>query len=176
MQSPQNMQNMMQMMQNMMKSQTQPQIFDPTKFDVRTKRTWMNQTIYQSKVGLYKLFPKFKSSTFTFLNNFVPELSDNICEVFVIHEHVLDVAEQYTDKGINYDQTNGLNPVVLNVVGRDFSGSNFESCENVRDEILAIRTNFCVTLGNCTCYPMKEDECVYSKLITVIKIIIEKIN
>ena len=167
MQNMQNMQNMMNMMGKIM--QPQQMIFDPKKMDQRMKRTLMNQTIAQTKIGLYKSFPKFKPISFSFISNFNPGVPNNICEVSVVHEHVLDIVEQYAEKGINYTNNNNMNPVVLNIVGSDFSGSNLESNENIRDEIINIRTTFNNTLGTHSPYPLKEYECVYSKVVTIIR-------
>ncbi len=166
----QNAQNMMNMMNNFMGNQMiQPVAFDPSKLDARFKRTLTNQTIAQTKIGLYKLFPKFKPLTSSFVQNFNPGPPNNICEVSVVFEHVLDVAEKYAEKGTNYMSGNNMNPVILNIVGKDFSGTNLESNENIRDEIINIRTTFSNSIGTNGVYPMKEDECVYSKIVTVIR-------
>jgi hypothetical protein len=166
----QQQQNMMAMMNNFMKSQqNMQQIFDPKKLDPRSKRTLINQTIAQTKIGLYKAFPKFKSISCQFTSNFNPGVPNNICEVDVVYDHILDVAELYAEKGINYTQTNNMNPVIINVVGREFSGSNLETCENIRDEIVNIRTTFSNTIGSNPPYPMNEEECVYSRVVTIIR-------
>jgi hypothetical protein len=75
----------------------------------------------------------------------------------------------YAEKGTNYVSGNNMNPVILNVVGKEFSGTNLESNENVRDQIINIRTTFNNSIGTNNVYPMKEDECVYSKIVTVIR-------
>jgi len=170
MQDAQNMQNMINMMNNFMGSQMQqPIAFDPSKIDRQFKRALMNHTIAQTKIGLYKSFPKFKSLSSPYVSNFNPGPPNNICDVSVMYEHVLDVAEQYAEKGMNYGSNNNMNPVVLNIVGREFTGNNLETNENIRDEIINIRTTFNNSIGTGNIYPMKEDECVYCKIITVIR-------
>lgn len=175
-----NQQNMMAMMNNFMKmqqngqnmqqmQQMQPTIFDPRKMDARYKRTMVNQTISQTKIGLYKAFPIFKSTSCNYTSNFNPGVPNNICEVTIVHEHMLDAVEPYVEKGINYTPTNNMNPVIVNVVGREFNGCNLEACENIRDEIINIRTTFSNTIGSNPPYPMNEEECVYSRMVTVIK-------
>ena len=161
-------QNMMNMM-NMMNNFNAVQVFDPSKIDQRMKKTLMNQTISYSKIGPYKMVPKFKPLTFQFINNFNPGVPSNICEVKIVYEHVLDVLEHYSEKGINYTSNNNMNPVVLNIVGRDFTGSNLESNEEIRDEIINLRTTFNSSLSTSPPFPLKEDECVYMKSITVIR-------
>lgn len=163
-------QNMMNMM-NMMNNFTAPQqtIFDPRRCNPRDKRVLTNQTITQSKIGLYQKFPKYKPLVYTYMDSFIPRFPTSICDVDVLYEHVLDVAEKYTEKGLMISAANGMNPVVMNVVGRDFSGTNLESNEEIRDEIINIRTTFNNSLGTRVPFPLKEDDCVYSKSITVIR-------
>ena len=163
----QQMQNMMNLANNFM--QMQPIIFDPRKIDDRMRKQLANTTIYQVKNGLYQKFPIFKLISFSYIPNYDPGVPNNICDVEVVYDHVLDAAEKYADKGVNYSMTSGLNPIVVNVVGKEFNGSNLELCQNMRDQIINIRTTFCSAVGTHPPFPIKEDECVYSKLITVVK-------
>ncbi len=162
--NPQMFQNMMMMMSKMQ----QPIIFNPKTLDIRFKRSIMNKTLYQSTYGLFKDIPLFKTMQYSY-NNFNPNLPDNICDVEVVHEHSLDVAEQHAEKGLQISRTNGLNPVILNIVGKDFSGSNIESFENIKDEILFMRTNISRALITPSSYPLKETTCTYDGMITVIR-------
>jgi hypothetical protein len=164
-----NMQQNMSNMMNMMNNFNVVQIFDPNKIDPRMKKSLMNQTISFSKLGPYKMVPKFKPITFQFIQNFNPGAASNICEVKVIYEHVLDILEMYAEKGTNYTANNNMNPVVLNIVGREFIGSNLESSEEIRDEIINLRTTFNSSIGTSPPFPLREDECVYMKSITVIR-------
>lgn len=163
-----NMPNMLNMM-GQMPQMPQVMTFDPTKCDTRFKKTMMNQTIAQTKIGMYKNLPKFKPLTSSYYQDYNPGPPTNICEVSVVFEHVIDAAEPYAEKGLNYNSGNNMNPVVLNVVGNEFMGTNLESSENVRDELINIRTTFNNTIGTNSVFPMKEDECVYSKIVTVIR-------
>jgi hypothetical protein len=146
----------------------QQNIFDPGNIDQRIKKSTMNQTIYNTKLGLYKNFPNMKSNSFSYMSNFSPGVPNNICDVQIVHEHMLDAAEKYSQKGTqNYSNTSY--PVIINMVGPEFSGTNMELSENMRDEIINLRTTFC---GSCSLgdyYPVKKNECVYNKLITVIR-------
>jgi hypothetical protein len=103
--------------------------------------------------------------------NFNPGIPTSICEVEVVYEHAIDVAEQYAEKGIMYTTNNNMNPVVLNVVGKNFTGLNLESNEDIRDDIINIRTTFCNTTGHTSGsqFPVKEKQCVYSKAVSVIR-------
>ena len=81
-------------MQNMIGSM-KPMPFDPHKIDSRLKRSWISMNISQSKSILYKQFPRHESMTFTYTGKCNPGKADNICEVSVVYEHALDVAEKY---------------------------------------------------------------------------------
>lgn len=156
-------------MVNMMNQQTQKVMFNPKNMDQTLRRSIMNQTIYQSAYGLFKEIPLCKTITHTYLSKFNPEMPDNICDVEVIYEHSLDIAEKYAEKGLQISKNNGLNPVVLNIVGTNFAGSNIESFENIKDELLFMRTNLSRVFMNTNIYPMKESMCAYDKMITVIR-------
>ncbi len=166
-----NMMNNMNMMNNINMMQINPNniVFNPDKLDPREKRAFIYQTIAHTKI-LYNKLPSFKPISFPFLDGYNPGEIDNICEVCVEYEHVLDIAEKYAEKGMmQFTPTNNMNPVILNVVGNEFNGTNFESNDQIRDEIINIRTTFNNTITNQNNYPIKENECVYTKIITVIR-------
>jgi hypothetical protein len=62
-----------------------------------------------------------------------------------------------------------MNPVVLNVVGKDFTGDNFESSEEMRDEMMNIRTTFCTNPIKHNIYPIKDNHCVHTPYVSVIR-------
>lgn len=164
---PKTMMQFMNMM-NMMKGSA-PTLPDPKKMDPRVKKNIINQNINQSKIGLYKKYPNFNPITCQLIQNFNPGLPDKLCDVKVVHEHVIDVAEKYAEKGLNFTSTNNMNPVILNTVGKEFSGTNFESSVDIRDQIINMRTSFNNTVGTNSPYPTKDSDCVFSKSVTVIR-------
>ncbi len=167
---PQLMNPMQQPIQQSIPQPIQP--FDPAKLDKRLKRSYVSHTLTCSQIGLYKKFPVYAPIIFPFVDDFEPGPPNNICEVSVEHDHVIDIAEIYAEHGVNnYGSYNNMNPVILNSVGKDFNGSNFEDNDQIRDEIINIRTTFSNTVnaGNKYPYPMKEAECVYSKILTIIR-------
>jgi len=167
------MQQMMQFMNmmNMMKESTssQPELIDPNKIDPRVRKNIINQNITQTQIGLYKKYPNFRPVLFELVQNFTPGVPTNICDVRVEYQHVLDVAEPYVEKGINFTSSNNMNPVILNVVGRDFTGTNFESSEEIRDQVINMRTSFNNTSGSNPPYPLKGSACVYTRSLTIIR-------
>lgn len=174
-----NMQNMnMQMMQNMMQNMNNnfmnantKFVFDPNKLDKQYKKTLINQTITQTKAGMYKSLMQWKSISFPYMQNFNPGIPTSVCETEVVYSHSLDVAEHYAEKGLVYTNNNNMNPVVMHVVGKNFSGLNLEANEDVRDEMIMLRTTFCNTAGHGsgTHYPLQETQCVYAKAVTIIR-------
>ena len=169
MQNLQMMQNMMQNMSNNFIKSNSKFIFDPNKLDKQYKKTLISQTITQTKAGMYKNLLQWKSIPFPFMQNFNPGIPTSVCDVEVIHEHSLDVAEHYAEKGLVYTNNNNMNPVVMHVVGKGFTGLNLESNDETRDEMVMLRTTFCNTAGhgNGSHYPLQEAQCVYSKAVTV---------
>ena len=86
-----------------------------------------------------------------------------ICHVQVVNNHILDVAESMTTKGIeHYMQTLQQIPCVLNVVSREFDGNNLSTNHECRDELINLRTNFCRTLVQ-NMYPLTDHDCVFQK-------------
>jgi len=162
-----NMQMMMQFM-NMMNN-VKPGIIDPKKIAPGVRKNIVNQNITQSKIGLFKKYPNFRPVTFSCYSNYSPGVPNNICEVKVTNEHVLDIAENYAEKGVNFTPTNKMSPVILNTVGKEFSGTNFESSDEIRDQVINMRTSFNNTVGTNSPYPTKDTDCVYSKSVTIIR-------
>jgi hypothetical protein len=165
MQNMANMQNMMAMYNNMRMNA----IFNPSKVDKSSKRTLINNNISQSRIGFFKQFSKCESMMIPYAPC-NPGKTDNICEVKIIFEHALDVAEQFAEVGAqNFTKANKFNPVVLNVVGKDFTGDNFESSEEMRDEMMNIRTTFCANPMKSGIFPIREKYCVHTPYVNVIR-------
>lgn len=170
----QNMQMMQQMMQtmnnNFMKSNAKF-VFDPNKLDKQYKKTLISQTITQTKAGIYKNLMQWKSIPFPYMQNFNPGNATSACETEVLHMHSLDVVELYAEKGIIYTNNNNMNPVVMHVVGKGFTGLNLEANEDTRDETVMLRTTFCNTSGhgNGSHFPLQENQCIYAKAVTIIR-------
>jgi len=64
---------------------------------------------------------------------------------------------------------NQMYPVVVNIVGKNFDGSNLEINDNIRDVLMNIRTTFSNTFPTKTEFPLKKDESTYLKIVTVIR-------
>lgn len=167
----------MQNIPNMQFTQNTNYIFDPSKLDTKSKKELISKNIYQSKYGPYSLFSKCPSKAYQYIKDFNPGVPDNICTVDIVNEHCIEIAERFCPKNnINPTQPNGLNPVVLNLVGTEFAGNNFEANEEIRDEILNIRTTFNNTIGGDNPYPTKKNGCVYSNFVFVIRPRYPRIN
>jgi hypothetical protein len=171
-------QKMQQMMQQMMNNNNNTNIgsgnmqncFDPTRMDISYKRQIISHNISQAKGGHFKQIPKFNSIRVPYSQNYDPGSPSKICEVLVIYDHAIDVAKQFAEVGCrNFTNDNNKNPVIINTVGEDFTGLNFESNEEIRDEIVNLRTTISVTTGNNPPYPLKNGDCVYTKLVSVIR-------
>lgn len=165
------MAQMAQMMQNNFVKANSKFVFDPEKLDKQYKKSLINQTITQTKAGTYKILFQWKSITFPYMSNFVPGVPTSACETEVVYDHPIDVAEKYSEKGLVYTNNNNMNPVVLHVVGKGFTGLNLESNEDARDDVILLRTTFCNTSGhnNGSHYPIQDGQCVYAKAVTVIR-------
>ena len=136
-------------------------IFNPTILDSKYKKMLINQTISNTKIGLYKTIPKTKTVVFSYQNNYNPSNINNICNVSVIHKHSLDIISKYVNN------TNTNMPAIMNVVGSDFNGTSFDN--EIRDDMINLRTTFNNTVGTTNPYPLKDNECTHSKYVFLIR-------
>lgn len=164
-----NPQFFMAMMNKFGQNNKQQMIFDPMRLGKKEKEFLMKQTIYNSKYGPYEKLAKFKHVLYAYYKDFPLSEPNQLCEVSVEYDHCLDVAEKFASKGFDYNLVNPLNPVVVNVVGREFNGSNLEIGEEMRDELINIRTTFSNTFDNDNQFPLQKDECTYLKVVTIIR-------
>jgi hypothetical protein len=136
----------------------------------KTKQTLINQNIAQSKYGMYAQCLTGPCIKNKFMQNFLYGDVNNVCEVDVVNMHPVDAISEYCLKGFNQPFKDGfLNPVTVCSVGEDFVASNFPQSEGIRDDTFNIRTNFNTITRNINHFPVRENECVYTKFITVIR-------
>ena len=130
--------------------------------DIKAKKSMMLQNIYLCKFGNLQMLPLMKPSKNNINNNFQFHDTNQFCEVYVMKNiHPIIIAKEYIFKK--------MNPIIMNVVKNDFSGTNIESSENMYDDILNLRTNFFKTINISGLYPLRGSEIVYSPTITVIR-------
>ena len=135
----------------------------------KNKQIWMNQNISHSKFGVYRGCQTGRAMKMMMSGSFNVGPINNICNVFVINRHAIDVVGEFCSKGFNAGLTDGINPAAMCVVSRDFYGSNLVTSEGMRDETYNLRTNFNCSISQHNPYPMKDNECVYNRFITTIR-------
>jgi hypothetical protein len=135
----------------------------------KTKQTFINQNIAQSKFGIYSQCHTGPCVKNRFNQNFVIGDVNNICDVEVVNLHPVDAIANYCSFGFNQPLKDGINPVTVCSVGEEFVASNFPQSEGIRDDTFNIRTNFNTITRNINHFPIKESECVYTRFITVIR-------
>ena len=153
----QNNLNMMAMLQNMKQQKLLP--INPININSRLKHTLVSLNMSQSRREPFCKFSNYEHTNFTYVRNCRPGEIDKILEVQVVHEHALDVAKAYADIGCDkFTPENNMNPVVLNLIGKEFTGTNYESCEGMRDETINLRTNLCNYITKTNMFPLKENQ------------------
>jgi hypothetical protein len=135
----------------------------------KEKQYLINKNIQHSKFLLYKPCITLRPVKNILANNFNLGNINSICSVFVYNQHAINVLYNYCLKGLNANLLNGINPCALQIVGKDFYGQSFESLEGILDEEYILRTNFVNTVSLHNPYPLKGNECVYNKWVTVIR-------
>lgn len=147
------------------------QQFDPSKMDLHFKRAIISDNEFACKGtnGMYVMAPRERSRVASFEPNYTISAPTNVCNVYVFNEHSIDVAEKTAIKDVRANPNLKINPVVLNVVGSECTGTNFQKDDEIRDEMINLRTTFCGTTTGYNPYPLKLTDCVYSKYITVMR-------
>jgi hypothetical protein len=136
----------------------------------KTKQTLINQNIAQSKFGMYAQCATGNCIKNHFTQNFNIGEVNNICEVDIVNMHAIDAIKEYCQLGFNAGFKDGwINPVSMCTVGDDFIGSNYPQSEGIRDDTYNIRTNYNTITKNNNPFPLKQNECVYNRFVTVIR-------
>jgi hypothetical protein len=146
---------------------------NPKNFDPKIKNKVINDNIYHSNYGNYKICPTYGSVKFPYGKSFKPGAINNICNVFLYNKHALDVANMLCEHGLNSLTSRKPVPVIVYPMGSDFFGSNFESREGISDENIILRTNYPYVIKKQAeqLFPMKDEQkaVIYSNPITVIR-------
>lgn len=164
----QNMQNGYQYQQPQANfSNMNPQTFDP-----KVKNQLINQNIYHSGYGNYKVCLIMNSVKFPYKNTYNPGTISTICKVLVHHKHALDVADSLSNHGINSITEKISIPAIMYPMGKDFIGTNLESREGIYDENIILRTNYPYVIKRQTDLFNNKDgqkSVIYSNPITTIR-------
>lgn len=124
------------------------------------KKTYINDNIRFCDFGPLKNLLIGKPVKCNFNNNFDCRVTNCFTDVHVIKNiHTLTIAKEYILKKHN--------PIVLNIVTREFDGNGISSSHGMLDDLINIRTNFYKTITGY--YPLKYSEVIYTPLITVIR-------
>jgi hypothetical protein len=137
----------------------------------KTKQVLVTQNITACKLGVYQQCAITKALKTSFVSNFNPGDSQNICDVLVVNQHALDVSIEFCEKGLSAPFRDGwMNPVLICSVNRnEFTGSNFNQSEGITDDIYNLRTNYNMIVSQGNPFPIKDKECVYNRFVTVIR-------
>ena len=136
----------------------------------KTKQMLINQNIAHSKFGMYAQCATGNCIKNHFSQNFNIGEVNNVCEVDVVNMHAVDTIKDYCQLGFNAGFKDGwINPVSMCTVGDDFIGSNYPQSEGIRDDTYNIRTNYNTITKNNNPFPLKQNECVYNRFVTVIR-------
>lgn len=166
----QNNLNILTAFQNMKQQLNKPLPINPATINSRLKQNLVSLNMSQSRREPIRQFSKYEHVIFSYVKSCNTGEIDKICDVQVIHEHALDVAKTYTNIGCNnFTSENNMNPVVLNIIGKEFTGTNYESCEGMRDETINLRTNLCNFTTKNNMFPLKENQAIYSSQVTVLR-------
>jgi len=149
-------------------------MMSPKMFDPKIKNQIINQNIYHSGYGNYKICPMSQSIKFFYRGEYDPGAIDKICKVIVHNKHALDVASVISQHGLNSLTANNQNnvPAIVYPLGKDFLGTNFESREGIYDENIVLRTNYAYIIKKQSdLFPIKEGShsVVYSNPIVTIR-------
>lgn len=141
---------------------------DPNNMNPTYKRALLNQNIFQSRFGNYKMLPMIQNKKNKYLQKFKPGGIVSVCDVKVFNKNPIDILDALMQKGTQNLMKQEI-PVVFQTIGSDFNGSNLESGEGLRDQLFVLRTNFSAVFRLNNPFPLKDTECAYIPLTTVIR-------
>ena len=146
--------------------------YNPKSFDPKLKNQLVNQNIYHSGYGNYKVCPVMISVKFPYKNTYNPGPINNVCRVIVHNKHALDVASDLCDHGLSSLTSRKPIPAIMYPMGKEFLGTNLESREGIYDENIILRTNYPYVIKKQNdLFPIKEGHkaVIYSNPITIIR-------
>ena len=136
----------------------------------KDKQNMINLNISHSRYNTYSKCFAGKTMRMCFSNNFNVGVINQICNVTVVHRHAFDVLSDISNKGFSATLNKGINPACVCVVGNEFDGSRLQNSENIRDELVNLRSNFNVIVADRDhCFPLKETDCAYNQSLTIIR-------
>lgn len=142
--------------------------FNPNNINSVYKKAYIHQNVFASKIGMYKSVPKFPCRKTEFAPKYKPGPISQICDVKVINQNHIDILGNLLDKGVNH-LVEKDKPLVMQSIGEEFNGSNLESGEGVRDSLFILRTNFAAAFKNNDPFPLRNTQCAYIPLVTVLR-------
>jgi hypothetical protein len=144
----------------------------PRMFDSKIKTHYVNQNIFHSGFGDYKVCPPSGSLRFPYKSNYDPGTIGTICKVLVHNKHAIDVANVLCEHGLNSLTLRKPFPVIMYPMGNEFLGTNLESREGIYDENIILRSNYPYAIKRQNdLFDKKESQkyVVYSNPITIIR-------
>lgn len=155
----------------MITNNTSYENINPKSFEDKTKNYLIHQNIYHSGYGDYKLCPVMNPIEFSYKSSCNPGTIDNICDISVLNKHPIDIANTLCEHGLNTLSATKPIPVIMYPIGRQFTGTNFETREGIYDENIILRTNLIYVIKKQNeVFPInKNGSVVYTNPITVIR-------
>ncbi len=138
----------------------------PQNIDQRLCNTIINQNMRQSTMGDYKACPFTNSIKFNFVE-YEPEIATQVCNVYVFNKHPIDIITELSSRGLNTQSQS----ILLNPMGLDFNGFNFDSFEGIVDVVPFLRTNYAhlIKKNNNVFASKNETDVIYTKNVTIIR-------
>lgn len=124
------------------------------------KKKYITDNMKFCEIGPLKNLIIGKSIKNNFNSNFSFSDTNTFSDVHVVQNlHPITIAKEYLLKKNN--------PIILNVVTREFDGNNIPSSQGMLDDMINVRTNFYKTVSGH--YPLRYSEVIYTPLVTVIR-------
>lgn len=128
--------------------------------DKKVRKELVMQNNYMCKYGPLKQLQLVKPIKNYYNHEFYINVSTNFSDVYVKPIHSLALAKEFVK--------NGLNPVIVSTVSKEFDGNNIDNSNGLHDYIINVKTNFATSVVS-NMYPLKHTEVIYTKYIHVIR-------
>lgn len=125
------------------------------------KKSIITQNIWLCEYGILKNLPVTKTVKNNFNNNLLLQEGNNFCDVIVNNISAITIARELI--------LNKMNPIILNLVTEEFTGSNMTNPNGIIDDTLYLITNYYKSNINSGHYPLNNTEITLTPNVIVFR-------
>ena len=128
----------------------------------RQRQELMNENKYLCSYDKYKNKHMTPTQKYVYDSESVMPINTTFGTVEIFFSDILGVAHKF------YDMQQ-YKPVVINMVDREFNGSNMDILSNITETDIMLRSNFYKTINGRNLYPLNDGEITYAESVLIFR-------